>query len=204
MGCVWIIEHDPGPRVEYERRLARPPHSLSVQSFRCAEDAERAARRDDPPDGMILANRLPAESGLALLERRATFFRETHVFVVTRDADADTSFHAYRLGAVLLVKPLPRAFYSGFVDRVRSRASNRVRGGLPDLHAASVARCAAKWGLSMRQTEVLAVFARGCRAKDVAVQLEMSPETVKKHVRETLRRSKFEDMRALLREVWLP
>lgn len=202
MGRVWVIEDDLALRKTYARWLSVPPRGLDVRTFAAPGEVEYAVSADAAPDGLILDQQLPGECGLDWFARRSEYLRSTLVYLVTGHADASLSHQAHRLGIALLIKPMPFRFFSQFATAVRVRALARRAHALTDRQAVRVASDSARWSLSERQTEVLSLFVRGLQTKEVAVELGLSAETVKKHIHAILERAQRPTMAALLREIW--
>lgn len=203
MGSVWVIEDDALLRRTLARWMSGPPLGFDVRTFANTRDAEGGLVSLSSPDGLVLDQRFPGcEDGLDLLARhRCGRLRGTHVALLTGHAAPDVSRKAYSLDAALLIKPASYACFAPFVATVRARSLTRRTAALPDRIAARVVAFSKRWSLSPRQQEVVVLFVRGLRGREVATDLRLSPETVGNHVRVILERSHLQDMAEVVRDI---
>jgi DNA-binding NarL/FixJ family response regulator len=152
-----------------------------------ADDAEEGQRliEADSPDVAIVDIGLPGRSGLDLTRRLLASMPDLGVLLYTGIGDQDTLVRALDCGArgfalkagspeELLTALRAVADGSSYVDeRLRSLLLARFtteRIGI----------------LSPREREVLDLLAKGLNGEEVAVQLVLSPETVRTHVRNAM------------------
>ncbi len=202
MGLVMVIEDEERYRTDYERWLTAAPCDLDVRSFGSTHEAEQFVAEEPAPDGLILDQMLPGELGMPWLGRNGSYFRGTRIFLVTGHGDAQLCFDALKLNATLVIKPAPYQFFVHFATAVRARAMARRASSLTERQAERVAAFSARWSLSVRQTEILILFARGFVPKEIATELKLSVETIKKHVHALLKRAHLPNMREVMREIW--
>ena len=77
-----------------------------------------------------------------------------------------------------------------------------VRESPPEDVGPRLARAAARWGLSPREREVLALLARGAANKTIAGALRVSEGTVEAHVTHLLHKAQAESRAALVAALW--
>jgi DNA-binding NarL/FixJ family response regulator len=137
------------------------------------------------PDVAIIDIRLPGESGIALTRRLLKAQPELGVVLYTGHSDVQLLFEGLDSGArgYALKDGPPEELF----EAIRSIAA----GGTyvdPRLRSALLSRGATKRvpHLSPREREILDLLAQGLTGEQIAVQLFLSPETVRTHVRNAM------------------
>jgi DNA-binding NarL/FixJ family response regulator len=154
--------------------------------------AERASDawnviRTRRPDVSIIDVHLPDESGVALTKRLLAEDPNLGVLLYTGAADGKTLSAALDSGArgVALKAAPPREL----IDAVRTIARGEA---YVDPRLSSVLSARSTPGtqnvLSPREREVFQLLAKGLTGEDAAVQLHVSPETIRTHVRNAMRK----------------
>lgn len=127
------------------------------------------------PDVAVIDQRLPDGEGTALAEQVMAEHPKVRVLLLTGFPTADITARAQRTGVAGLV--FKSAGIEELVDAVRGVSAGETRfpdGGADDAE------------LSARELEVLSLVARGLPVPVIAAQLELSPHTVRNHIRNIL------------------
>jgi DNA-binding NarL/FixJ family response regulator len=148
-----------------------------------ATGAEAVQRfREHRPDVTLMDVRMPDMDGIEALVRIRHEFPEARVIVLTTYQGDVQALRAIKAGAMgYLLKGMLRL---DLVETIRTVAAGRRR--IPPEVAAGLAEHAADDALSMREIQVLQSVAVGRSNKRVAVELNISEETVKAHMRSIL------------------
>lgn len=192
-GLVDVLETDPELRVVAQ-----------------AADGEVALGRalEHRPDIILMDVNLPNANGLRVTRQILNELPQTKIIILTGYDDAEQVFHALRLGAAAYCsKDIPpegllntvHAVYNGrFVvhgqvmtyEEVINWVQQRVgRYNYPlDEPAAD-----AYTPLSPREMEILEMVTRGASNKEIALQLNISQQTVKNHMTAILRKLHVDD-----------
>jgi DNA-binding NarL/FixJ family response regulator len=134
------------------------------------------------PDVTLMDLRLPDMSGIAALSAIRGEFPDARVVMLTTfegDVDVQRALAAGARGYILKSTPLEE-----LVNVIRE--VHRGRKHLPPQVAQQLAEHIGNEVLSGREIEVLKQIAEGNRNKDIGVNLSISEETVKAHVRHIL------------------
>ena len=187
---VWLVEDNE----IYRRGLVRSIESTAGMTcsgeFEIAEAALDKLGGQETPDVILLDVGLPGMDGLAALERIREGSPSSRVVILTVFDDSDKIFKAVCSGANGYL--LKTASGDEVVDAIRQAA----QGGAP-MGAGVAARVLtlfaklaqaratepSDYGLSPRETEVLALMADGLVNKEIASQLGVSVHTVTNHIR---------------------
>ncbi len=151
----------------------------------CATTAARAEEviSERHPDVAVVGVDLPDEPGTELIRRMHGRVNGTKFVIYTGLTDPDLLEAAFRSGACgLVAKP---AGLSALVEALRKV----WRGGRyfdPSFSPKEVDGGAPEKTLSGRETEILALLARGLTGEEIAQRLVLSPETVRTHVRNAM------------------
>jgi DNA-binding NarL/FixJ family response regulator len=138
--------------------------------------------REHRPDVTLMDVRMPDMDGIEALVRIRHEFPEARVIVLTTYQGDVQALRAIKAGAMgYLLKGMLRL---DLVETIRTVAAGRRR--IPPEVAAGLAEHAADDALSMREIQVLQSVAVGRSNKRVAVELNISEETVKAHMRSIL------------------
>jgi DNA-binding NarL/FixJ family response regulator len=123
------------------------------------------------------------------------------VVVVTGCPSMDTAVEAVRLPAVAyLLKPIDARVLCEEVARALSRSATRSDERVSQL--LTYHRLA--WGLTERQSEVLALLAQGASNKDISAALGCATRTVELHVTAILEKSGNPSRAAIVSAFWRP
>lgn len=151
---------------------------------------ETAARLQ--PDVVVMDISMPGMSGLEALRRLLAARKDQRVILLTMHADARLASEAFRLGARgFVLKQSSGQELVAAIDAVLA-GHKYLPAQLTEGVLALTAKAAsgrADISLSSQQREVLRLLIEGCRMKEIAERLRLSPRTV-----ETL---KYEMMRDL-------
>jgi DNA-binding NarL/FixJ family response regulator len=172
-----------------------------------AADGEQALRvvGEQEPDAILLDLRMPVLDGIAATRRLVTEHPRVAVVVLTTYVDEHLVLDALRAGA--------RSYITKDADRTDiARALHAAAGGLvvfdprvndtllaavgptpPDADAA-----AGSDGLTQRETEILALIARGRTNTEIAAELFLSIHTVKTHVNRIFAKTASRDRAAAI------
>jgi DNA-binding NarL/FixJ family response regulator len=138
--------------------------------------------REHRPDVTLMDVRMPDMDGIEALVRIRHEFPEARVIVLTTYQGDVQALRAIKAGAMgYLLKGMLRL---DLVETIRTVAAGRRR--IPPEVATALAEHAAEDALSMREIQVLQSVAVGRSNKRVAVELNISEETVKAHMRSIL------------------
>lgn len=161
-----------------------------------AADGEQALRAvaETDPDVVLMDLRMPVLDGVEATRRIAADHPGTAVLVLTTYADDASIVSALRAGArgyltkdagrVEIVAALRAAAagQSTFDATVSQRLVDALIGDSPRSEAASAPATPNPDGLTARETEVVALIARGLSNAEIATHLFVSPATVKTHI----------------------
>jgi len=165
---------------------------LEAEGYAVAGEAGTAAEGyrlvgDTKPDGVVVDMRLPDESGCDLTRRLLRRDARLPVLIYTAGEDPAELADAFECGARGVVlkgaatESLVRALHAVVAGGTYLDPALR-RSVLGDA-AADDARV-----LSSREREILSLLARGMTGEEVAGRLSLSPETVRTHIRNAMRR----------------
>ncbi len=122
-----IVDDELGIRLSLARILgkmtiAMPDHDAEVRfETAVAETGEEALRmiKEQPPEILLLDNKLPGISGIELLEQLAPLNLDIHTVIITAYASIETAVRATKRGAYdLLPKPFTPAELKATVEKV--------------------------------------------------------------------------------------
>jgi len=202
MGSLWIVENDKLLCRVLARWLSGA--GFVVRTFTSTYDADAALAAGGPPDGLLIDQRFPGgESGLDLVDRRRAQLQRTHIALLTGCHEADVTHRASALSVVFLLKPAPPVAFEPFISATHARALTRLAGGLSEHAAAATVGFSRRHVLSKREIEVLVLFVQGLGTKEIALELELRPDTVEKHFGSILKRAHLGDRQEILRELLL-
>ncbi len=175
-----------------------------------AADGEVALGRalEHRPDIILMDVNLPNANGLRVTRQILNELPQTKIIILTGYDDAEQVFHALRLGAAAycskdippegLLNTVHAVFNGRFVvhgqvmtyEEVINWVQQRLgRYNYPlDEHAAE-----SYTPLSPREMEILEMVTRGASNKEIALQLNISQQTVKNHMTAILRKLHVDD-----------
>jgi DNA-binding NarL/FixJ family response regulator len=141
------------------------------------------------PDVVLMDLRLTDMSGIAALSAIRNEFPDARIIMLTTfegDVEVQRALAAGARGYMLKSTPLEELL-------AVIRDVHHGRKYLPTQVAQTLAEHIGTEGLSEREIEVLKQIAEGNRNKDIGVQLSISEETVKAHVRHILEKLNAKD-----------
>ena len=173
------------------RRLRLEPIVEEVHTVVDAPSA-RAAVRQVAPDVVLLDPELVDGPGLPLVEELANLVDGPRVVVVSDDFRPQLVVAALMRGACGWVSK------RGSFDELRATITTVHRGGvaLPSLSWGPVVQAMVSdrrsrperdrfvEGLTPRQRQILALLVRGLSRREIAAELDLSPHTVRTHIRD--------------------
>lgn len=183
---VAIIEDNDQFRKALETIINQVSDTVLLGSYTSAEKA-MIGLLQSPPDIAIVDISLPGMRGTELIVRMKEKIRNTQFMVCTIHDDNDTIFEALKSGAsgYILKDPVT-------VEEISRAIHDLYNGGSPmsPFIARKVIGTFQKPAindpnslLSLREKEVLELVAKGLLYKEIAIRLEISAETVKKHLK---------------------
>ena len=184
---VVVADDDPRVRGDFSALLALEP-DLAVVGTAADGDAAVDLCARLLPHVVVMDVRMPGRNGIEATRHLRRRHRDRcRVLVVTTFDLDDYVLGAVRAGAAgFLLKDQAPELLAGAVRTVAAgdgvvspRATARL---LRELVAPGLADDRTAGGLTERETEVVALMARGLRNEDIAVQAHISRATVKTHV----------------------
>src|SRR5574339_28698 len=183
---VAIVEDNDHFRVALETIVSQEKDLTLAGSYTSAEKALTALEQS-PPDIAIVDISLPGMRGTELIVRLKDKIRQTQFMVCTIHDDNDTIFEALKSGAsgYIVKDPITK-------EEILKAIRDLYNGGSPmsPFIARKVIGTFQKPVindvnslLSGREKEVLEQVAQGLLYKEIAIRLSISPETVKKHLK---------------------
>jgi DNA-binding NarL/FixJ family response regulator len=182
---VAIVEDNGALQEQLSHQLAEDPNIFCVGIYGSAEMALEEIPKNEPHVVLMDIN-LPKMNGVDCVRQLKAAFPKIQFIMLTIYEDSDHIFHSLQAGAV------------GYLLKGRSRSGARLleavrdamNGGSPlnSLIARKIiqyfSRPADRPGmeeLSVRENEVLGLLAKGLLYKEIAGQLNVNIETVRKH-----------------------
>ncbi|HEX6172250.1 MAG TPA: response regulator transcription factor [Chitinophagaceae bacterium] len=183
---VAIVEDNDHFRTALETIVRQEKDLTLTGSYTSAEKA-LSALEQSPPDIAIIDISLPGIRGTELIVRLKDKIRQTQFMVCTIHDDNDTVFEALKSGAsgYILKDPVTAM-------EILKAIHDLYNGGSPmsPFIARKVIGTFQKPTindvnslLSQREKEVLELVSQGLLYKEIAIRLTISPETVKKHLK---------------------
>jgi two-component system, NarL family, response regulator LiaR len=183
---VALVEDNDLFRTALETIVSQEKDLTLAGSFTSAEKA-LSALEQYPPDIAIVDISLPGMRGPELISRLKDKISQTQFMVCTIHDDNDTIFEALKSGAsgyilkdpvtaIEIVKAIHDLYNGGspmspFI--ARKVIGTFQKPAINDVNSL----------LSQREKEVLELVSQGLLYKEVAIRLTISPETVKKHLK---------------------
>ena len=183
---VAIVEDNDHFRAALETIVNQEKDLTLAGSYTSAEKA-LSALEQSPPDIAIVDISLPGMRGTELIVRLKDKIRQTQFMVCTIHDDNDTVFEALKSGAsgyilkdpvtaIEIVKAIHDLYNGG--SPMSPFIARKVIGTFQKPTINDVNSL-----LSQREKEVLEQVAQGLLYKEIAIRLAISPETVKKHLK---------------------
>lgn len=199
MITVLIVEDDDRFRVGLERLLA----DFGLKVVGTAAEGERALELVESltPDVVLMDLQLPRISGVEATRRIAVSFPETAVLVLTVSAEEDDVVEALAGGAsgYLVKGTSPETLAAGIRAAARGESlisaevAARVFARLRESQVGQQAEHPAIAFLSERETQILRLLASGKHNDEIALELVISPFTVRNHISKLLRKLDLEN-----------
>jgi DNA-binding NarL/FixJ family response regulator len=182
---IGIVEDDAHLRADFTKLISRHDDMVCVGAFATAEEALSALPFANP-DVMLVDINLPGMSGIELVRRMRSGADKVQIVMLTTFDDATTVFDSLKAGANGYV--LKRAVLAELIDAIRDVAS----GGAPMTSA--IARKVVQYfgqrgpapeieTLTDREREVLVALSQGQQYKEIAADLGITINTVRKYIR---------------------
>lgn len=181
---VCLVEDDPGLRESVFSYLQEAPGIRCLGAYGSAEEALKEIPRQKPSVVLMDIN-LPAMSGIQCVAKLKELSLSVQIMMFTVYEDSDQVFEALVAGACgYLLKSTPP-------EKLLEAIRDAHKGGSP--MSSHIARKVVQYfhrapprdemaGLSKREEEVLHHLAQGCLYKEIADQLSISIDTVRKHL----------------------
>lgn len=179
----------------YARTIARSIQRYGTpRRVATAAAAEKMLTASSRWAGLVVDVGLPDSCGLDLLEAERQRYGDTPVLVLTGSNDKHNINRAFRLGAEYLCKPASNADLGRFARRalVHWWTANRRVAYLVD-------ELAEHAGLTPSECEIIAMCAGGVARNDLALALDITPDTLKSRVRRLLRKCNQPNIDELVR-----
>jgi DNA-binding NarL/FixJ family response regulator len=191
---VAVVEDDSNVRLSLVQILKQTEHIACVGDYASGEEAVSGLAQK-PADVVLMDINLPGMNGVDCVRKVVCLLPEVQILMLTVYKDTDTIFQALESGASgYLLKPV-RA--QQLIEAVRDVAT----GGAPMSSAIARQVVAAFRGkppvtreadditsLSEREHHVLRLLAEGYLYKQVAVELDISINTLYEHIRRIYRK----------------
>jgi len=191
---VAVVEDDSNVRLSLVQILKQTEHIACVGDYGSGEEA-LSGLAQKPADVVLMDINLPGMNGVDCVRKLVGFLPEVQIIMLTVYKDTDTIFQALESGASgYMLKPV-RA--QQLIEAVRDVAT----GGAPMSSAIARKVVAAFRGkpaatreadeltsLSEREYHVLRLLAEGYLYKQVAVELDISINTLYEHIRRIYRK----------------
>ena len=197
MTTVIVVEDDPTLLARFCRIVARA-EELSLLAAVGDLTSARLAIRRQAPDVLLTDLGLPDGSGIDLIRETALAHPATDIMVITVFGDEEHVLASIEAGATgyLLKDSLPEEFVS-LIAQLRAGGSpispmiarqllKRFKPGVPagvTSTSPTAPTTPAAPSLSTRETEVLALIAKGFNFAEIARLLTLSPHTITAHVK---------------------
>jgi DNA-binding NarL/FixJ family response regulator len=184
---VAVVDDDEGVRTILCDWIREAEGFVCLDPFPSAETAI-AHFGQTPPDVALVDINLPGLSGIECVRRLKSSLPQTQFVMLTVYEDANHIFDALTAGATgYMLKRTSREDLLTALREVHAGGSpmngNIARMVVQSLQAASAKGNTAPDGLSPRESEVLALLARGYLYKEVADTIGISLPTVKTYIR---------------------
>ena len=195
MTTVMVVEDDPMFLTRFCAIVASEPEFVLLAAVGDLASARRMLARQ-APDVLLTDLGLPDGSGIELIRETARAHPATDIMVISVFGDEGHVLASIEAGATgyILKDSLPEEFVS-LILQLRAGGSpispviarqllKRFRPTAPAPVASSAcAPAVAEAGLSARETEVLALIAKGFNFAEIARLLTVSPHTITAHVK---------------------
>jgi DNA-binding NarL/FixJ family response regulator len=192
-GGFLIVEDEPTLARSLWREFRRHRHAEVVHSI---ADARVALADRDDWTGLVLDLVLPDGHGLDLLESIRPAYPSLPVLVLTGELRPDLINRVQLLRAEYLCKPATPEHLRSFVRSALTQESLD-----DDSISRRVESASAKWGLTVREAEVLALAMEGLTRRELARNLGVMENTVKAQIRSVLKKTGARSLSSLAQEI---
>jgi len=188
---VMVVEDDPAFLARFCRIVAQSPTLSLLAAVGDLASARRAIDRQ-APDVLLTDLGLPDGSGIELIRETAARHPATDIMVISVFGDEEHVLASIEAGATgyILKDSLPEEFV-GLIAELRAGGSpispviarKLLKRFQPKKEAVDPTPEPATSGLTPRESEVLALIAKGFSFGEIARLLEVSPHTITAHVK---------------------
>ncbi len=175
---VICVEDHPLMRIGVTTMISRQPDMEAVAAVATAEEGLVAARKF-LPDIMLIDLRLPKMSGTELIRALRKEAPQVRSIVLTMYHGDEDIFRALEAGAATCL--LKDSLADELAETIR--AVHRGEHPRPPAVQRALAERATHEDLTNRELEVIRLIVNGLRYKEIAVQLGITTETVKAHLK---------------------
>jgi DNA-binding NarL/FixJ family response regulator len=183
---IAIVEDDASIRENLAQLIDDAAGFRCTAHYGTAEQALHQIPRD-PPDVVLMDLNLPGVSGIECVRRLKKILPRLQILVLTVYDDSDKVFAALEAGAggYLLKRTTPDKLLEAIRDIHVGGApmSSYIARKVVQSFQKSTAHVSEIDQLSPREEEILHLMASGYHNKEIATQLDVSPETVRVHLR---------------------
>ncbi len=183
---VAIVEDNDRIRDGLEVLINGSPEFSCLAAYETAEEALKYLPGKDP-DVVLMDIGLPGMSGIECVEHLKKKTPDTQVMMLTVYDDDDRVFHSLVAGATgyVLKSTMPVQLFEAIRDLHNggSPMSNAIARKVVQAFRQMGTSAKDLENLSDRESEILSFVAKGYRDKEVAEKFFISPETVRKHLR---------------------
>jgi DNA-binding NarL/FixJ family response regulator len=141
-----------------------------------------AAKQSSPPHLLIVDLYIPGVNAPELIRQVRLDHPDCRIMVVSASINPVDRRQALEAGAEIFFSKSSDP--AALLEAVRSL----LEGGTPSASGVIGAELAARFDLTVRRLEVLALVSKGCSNKEIARMLGLSPETVKSHLHQIFTR----------------
>lgn len=174
---IFIVEDHHVVRMGLQAMLRGEPDMAVVGTAASAEEALRTLEATET-DIVLTDLRMPDMSGVELLARLATVHPDVRAAVLTNYHSDEDVFNAIKAGAKAYI--LKSATMEEILAAIRAvHAGSRW---IPAHIAKQLADRVSRAQLSVRETEILQLIARGLRNREIGEKLFISENTVRNHI----------------------
>jgi DNA-binding NarL/FixJ family response regulator len=182
---IVIIEDDATVRTCMADMLGASEGNEVLKVYGRAEEFLQEAVQISP-DVVLMDIGLPGLSGIECVKQVKPLLPHMQVLMWTAFEDDEKIFDALRAGANgYVLKNIPLAQLVQAIVDIHAggspMSSSIARKVIQTFHAPTIRRT--EFNLSKRETEIIALLAKGYRYKEIADKLFINIETVRKHIR---------------------
>jgi DNA-binding NarL/FixJ family response regulator len=202
---VSLVEDEPHVATMLLQLLGKADGFRVASRHANAEDA-LAAVPEIAPRVVLVDLKLPGMDGASLIRRLKTAHPEMLFLVITQFDDGDLLFDALQAGANGYL--LKRASDAEIIDAIRTVAdgggamSPSICRKVLDHFQNLTPTTGAQSNLSDREIELLQLARRGKRAKEIALTMNLSYETVRTHFRNIYRKLHVHSLRSAVQKTF--